>query len=542
MRAAARLRGRPPGAARALRAAVRPPGAVRARLRRAARATLFAAALLLALAAPAGAAPTTILLGTFSQPTWAGAPASEPSRVFVTERGGQMWVISDGVKRVFLDLRNRVESAASERGLLSAAFGPDYADTGRFYVYYTAREPLGTIEVWEFRRSADPDVADPDSGRRLVSAPHPDAANHNGGQVQVGPDGRLWLATGDGGGGNNQYGHAQDPASRLGKLLSADRATGDVRIEAQGLRNPWRFSFAPDGRIVIGDVGQGQWEELNVGLAGNYGWPCKEGFAEYRPEPGCAGVPLHDPLLVRGHGTPFHCSIVAGYVVRDPGLPTLFGRHIYGDYCAAPLRSVALSDASTDAEVGLSVQALSSFGEDACGRVLVVSLNGPVYRLVDGAATPCPAGEPTPTATPTPTPTASPTPAATAPATPRATATPPATPAPPAAPSPAADTTPPRCAVSVRITGLRSLGRRHFLSVALRTDRPCRATLTGRVRGVTGFRATSVRLVPGTRRVVRLRVRDRRAITRALRTRARTILVRVEADGRSSTRRERARP
>ena len=138
----------------------------------------------------------------------------------------------------------------------------------------------------------------------MLAIPHSDASNHNGGQLQFGPDGKLWLATGDGGGGNNPFGHSQDPASRLGKLLRLDPTQTPIAVEqlSQGLRNPWRFSFAPDGRIVIADVGQGQYEEINVGLAANYGWPCREGAHDYLSDPGCNGVATADPVLEKAHG------------------------------------------------------------------------------------------------------------------------------------------------------------------------------------------------------------------------------------------------
>ena len=314
---------------------------------------------------------------------------------------------------------------------------------------------------------------------------------------------------------------------------------------AQGLRNPWRFSFTPAGEIVIADVGQGTYEEVNVGLGANYGWPCREGMHDYRTDPGCVGVPLKDPVLEKTHGGDMFCSITGGHVVRDPGLPTLVGRYIYGDFCAAPLRSFALDNPAGDAAVGLSVQSLSSFGEDACGRVLVVSLNGPVYRLVDGTATPC-GWTPTPTPPrrpPTPTPDTDtdadadpdarrPTPTADADrdavrhrlAGRRRLATPSSRAA--IADSRAPDLRP--CTVSMRVTGLASLGRRHYLSVALRTDEACRATVSGRITGVPTSARRRSASTPGTRTLVRLRVTNTRAVTRALRTRPRTVSLRVE--------------
>ena len=139
---------------------------------------------------------------------------------------------------------------------------------------------------------------------------------------------------------------------------------------------------------MLADVGQGEVEEVNVGAAANYGWPCWEGTTKRASNPACDTGPAM-PVLTKNHGDDGFCSITGGYVVRDPGLPTLAGRYVYGDFCARALRSVDLANPGGDASTGLSVEQLSSFGEDACGRVLVVSLAGPVYRLVDGTPSPC---------------------------------------------------------------------------------------------------------------------------------------------------------
>jgi hypothetical protein len=404
----------------------------------------------------------------------------------------------------FLDLTSITLSDDEERGLLSAAFAPDYAASGRFYVYLTATAAAaasgtaGEIQVREYRRSAtDPDTADPASGRLLLSIRHDQAANHNGGQLQFAPDGKLWLGTGDGGGGNDQFGHSQDPASLLGKLIRLDPAAPAPEVPARGLRNPWRFSFAPDGRIVIADVGQSAYEEINVGLAANYGWPCREGAHDYLSDPGCDAVATADPVLEKTHSGDGFCSITGGYVVRDPGLPTLVGRYLYGDFCSDPLHSVDLGNLGGDAPVGLSVPDLSSFGEDACGRILVVSLAGPVYRLVDGAPSPC---------------------ASTAPP-----------PAPAPAPAPA-DTR--ACAISARITGVHSVRALRRLTVALRTDEACRAKVSARIRGVATFRTAQGTLVIGRRSVIRLQLtaRGTRAVRSALkRHRSLRAAVRVQA-------------
>ncbi len=212
------------------------------------------------------------------------------------------------------------------------------------------------------------------------------------------------MATGDGGGGGDQFHHSQDPASRLGKLMTIDIATGTPTILSRGLRNPWRFSFdRTAGTLVIGDVGQNLYEEIDVGLAANYGWPCREGFEAYGTDAGCAPpAVLASPVLTHTHSEGF-CAIVGGYVVRDPGLPTLLGKYLYGDNCSAPLRAVDLANTATDTTLGLNVSSLSSYGEDGCGRILVVSLAGTVSRLIDGTLRACDddGGGPDPTPTPT---------------------------------------------------------------------------------------------------------------------------------------------
>jgi hypothetical protein len=200
----------------------------------------------------------------------------------------------------------------------------------------------------------------------------------------------LYAGVGDAADGDN----AQDPASRLGKLLRIDTATGAVETWASGLRNPWRFSFdRATGDLVIGDVGQSTWEEVDwapdAGPGLNYGWPCREGGA---PGSGCGGA-FTEPAFSRAHADGFS-ALIGGYVVRDPGLPTLAGRYLYGDSGLDRLRSVALPDSGDRAEA-LRVSMLSSFGEDACGRLYAASLGSDaVYRIQDGAATPCSFGAP----------------------------------------------------------------------------------------------------------------------------------------------------
>jgi hypothetical protein len=433
------------------------------------RAVGVAVALFFALAGPAHAAPALLKVGDFSSPTYATSAPDDGNRIYVVEKAGVIRIA--GQAAPFLDISADTLSSDEERGLLSMAFAPDYATSGRFYVYLTAK-PNGEIQIREYRRSAaNPYLADPASGRTLTAIPHDDAANHNGGQLQFGPDGKLYAGTGDGGGGNDQFHHSQDLNSRLGKLLTIDTSAGGATVVARGLRNPWRFSFdRANGQLVIADVGQDSYEEIDVGLAANYGWPCKEGLHALGSDPGCDGVATAAPVLEQPHSAGF-CSITGGYVVRDPGLPTLLGRYLYGDYCKAPLRSVDLANPASDTDTGLSVAGLSSFGEDACGRILAVSLNGPVYRLVDGAPSAC-GGAPLP-----------------------------------------ADTQ--ACKLSARVVRYRA----SRLTLSLRSDEPCRATIFARVRGVTSFRHTTRRLAAGRRTSVTLRLSSSgaRKVRRALR-------------------------
>jgi glucose/arabinose dehydrogenase len=351
-------------------------------------------------------------IGTFEAPVYVTAPPGDTRRVFVVEQGGTVRVITGGKRRSrpFLDIRGKV-IAGGEQGLLSIAFAPDYAKTRRFYVNYTDRS--GTQSVVEYRRSkSSRDRADTSTARRVLRYDD-EEANHNGGLVSFGPDKMLYIGTGDGGGANDQHGargHAQDLGSLLGKLLRidprpsssgrryrvpssnpfVDRAGARAEIYAYGLRNPWRFSFdRRNGDLTIADVGQNAVEEVNFAREGeargiNYGWRPFEGTRRNFDEPAPNAVA---PVLELSHGDG-NCSITGGYVVRDPNLPALSGRYVYGDLCVGRLRSARLSAGSAEGDRAIpgvaKVDQLSSFGEDARGRVYVMSLNGPVYRLAAG--------------------------------------------------------------------------------------------------------------------------------------------------------------
>jgi glucose/arabinose dehydrogenase len=358
---------------------------------------------------PAGPAARGVRLqqiGGFAQPTYVTAPRGDSRRVFVVERGGLIWVLVDGhrLSQPFLDLRAEVGSSFIEQGLLSLAFAPDYAQSRRFYVDFTDR--TGDVRVEEFRRSAQsPDRADRSSSRTVLRISHHRFGNHNGGQLQFGPDGELYIGVGDGGGEGDPLRSGQSLGSLLGKLLRIDpRASGRNRysippgnafahrrgarpeIWAYGLRNPWRFSFdRATGDLALGAVGQNfkhlvYFAPRGTGAGADYGWSVFDGNVRYRR--GRAQGVVRPVLSSRRSGG--DCAIIGGYVVRDRRLPSLYGRYVFGDYCNASLRSTKLrrGGATNPTEVGVSVSTMSSLGEDALGRIYVASLNGPVYRLV----------------------------------------------------------------------------------------------------------------------------------------------------------------
>ncbi len=395
------------------------------------------AALIFALLLPATAQALSLQpVGSFTSPIHVAAPPGDASRLFVVERGGAIRVVKDGATLAtpFLTIGAGELSTAGERGLLAMAFAPDYAVSGRAYTYST--DAGGDIRVDLWQRSSNPDVALP--ARTLVlRIEHSSRSNHNGGDLHFGPDGMLYISTGDGGGSDDPDDNGQtlirpgtadeQSTALLGKLLRiSPRAAGgyaippdnpfagrsDARgeIYAYGLRNPYRFSFdRANGDLLIGDVGQDDAEEVNysatAGRGANFGWKCFEGLL---PNDGTS-----PPCIPPGHVPPVFqydrtgCqSITGGYVVRDPGLPSLLGRYVYADYCVGEIRSIVPSTGAGDASTGIDVTdfTLVAFGEDACGRIYVAQLSGAVSRIVDGAASACPAAGPPPPAPPPPAP------------------------------------------------------------------------------------------------------------------------------------------
>lgn len=324
-------------------------------------------------------------IGDFNQPVYITQPPGDRD-LYVVEQGGTIRIVRNGevVPEPALDISDEV-TAGGEQGLLSVAFPPDFRSSHVAYAYYTGRDQ--DQHVVEYR-VADDGSFDRASERELL---HMDdfASNHNGGLLLFGPDGKLYIGTGDGGGEGDPERNGQDRNSLLGKILRISPQPGaGARPEVcdYGLRNPWRFSFdRVTGSLVIGDVGQSTQEEIDYVPAdrvcgNNFGWSAFEGTHRLNQD---QTAPNEVPPILTYEHADGGCSVTGGYVVRDRALPALTGRYVYGDFCVGQLRSFkpATPKADDDRSLGLEVPSLSSFGEDNRGRIYVVSLEGPVYRL-----------------------------------------------------------------------------------------------------------------------------------------------------------------
>ena len=335
-----------------------------------------------------GVALETVVTG-LHDPLHLTAPRGD-TRLFIVEQAGRIRLVKDGrlLARPWLDIEARVGSGG-ERGLLSLAFHPGFRENGRFFVNYTDRR--GDTRVSEFHADPSADTAEAASERQWLNVSQP-YANHNGGHVLFGPDGRLYIGMGDGGSGGDPHRNAQNPRSQLGKLLRIDvdrqSAIGNresaVEVWALGLRNPWRVAF-DSGRIYIADVGQGDYEEVDVAPASaaglNYGWRTMEGTHCFG-NPLCSNSGLVMPALEYDHTQ--GCSIIGGVVYRGRAVPALTGHYLYSDYCEGWLRSFKyVGGQATELRRWRipGIGAVLSFGEDGMGEVYVLSAGGGVYRL-----------------------------------------------------------------------------------------------------------------------------------------------------------------
>ncbi len=337
------------------------------------------------------------------KPLGLASPKDDAERLFILEQEGLIRLVQKGelLSQPFLDIRGRVGSRAPEQGLLGLAFHPRYRENGYFYINYTDKN--GDTVIARYTTSTnDPNLADPNSEKRLLFIPQP-YANHNGGEVTFGPEGYLYLGLGDGGSGGDPQGNAQSTRTLLGKILRIDVERGDpyaippdnpfaqgsglAEIWAYGLRNPWRFSFDRlTGDLYIGDVGQNRWEEIDFlpgGTPGgaNFGWNYREGKHRFEGNPP-AGIGLIDPVVEYDHTQ--GCSVTGGVVYRGQALPEWQGVYLYGDYCSGKIWGLLhLPDGSwQNALLFESGYRISSFGEDQAGEVYVLDHSaGVVYRL-----------------------------------------------------------------------------------------------------------------------------------------------------------------
>ena len=336
-----------------------------------------------------------------SAPVYLSAPPGDVNRLFVVEQAGRIRVIQNGqlLMAPFLDIVSRV-SSGGERGLFSVAFHPSYASNGFFYVDYT--DVNGDTRVERYTVSADSNVADSATHKLILFVKQP-YANHNGGLVVFGPDGKLYIGMGDGGDAGDPQNRAQNRDSLLGKLLRLEVDAGDPyevpldnpyatgggrgEIWAIGLRNPWRYTFDQTSSLLyIADVGQNLWEEVDVQPARqgglNYGWPTMEGTHCYKPSSGCTPLGVV-PTLEYSHAD--GCSIIGGFVYRGTRSPALAGQYFYSDYCSGWIRSFTYAGGAkksqTDWTLKVDLGNVLSFGEDATGELYVLSANGTAYRL-----------------------------------------------------------------------------------------------------------------------------------------------------------------
>ncbi len=328
-------------------------------------------------------------------------------RLFVVEQAGVIQVFANdpavAMSTIFLDINDRVRDQNNEEGLLGLAFHPDFANNGFFFVSYTASNPRRSVVARYSIEAGDPNRGDPNSEVVIIEAAQP-AGNHNGGQIAFGPDGLLYIALGDGGGANDQFGNGQNRTTLLGAILRLDVDNPDAgrnysipgdnpfagntsgfreEIYAYGLRNPWRFSFDPvTGLLWTADVGQNQFEEVDIiENGGNYGWNEMEGFQCFRPLCDQTGLAL--PVHEYAHSGQAK-SVTGGYVYRGPGVPELIGQYVYADYIDGRIwaldydgQQVVQNTLLLDTNLNIA-----SFGVDEQGELYICAFNGRIYRFI----------------------------------------------------------------------------------------------------------------------------------------------------------------
>jgi glucose/arabinose dehydrogenase len=324
-------------------------------------------------------------------------------RLFVVEKSGKIKILNQNGSvnsTPFLDIEDRVSTNANERGLLGLAFHPNYPENPFFFVNYTNNSGATTIS--KFSVSANQDIAN-DSETILLEINQP-YANHNGGCINFGPDGNLYIGMGDGGSGGDPQNYSQNTESLLGKMLRINVNSGAYSIPENnpygdeiwsiGLRNPWKFSFdSLNGDLWIADVGQNEFEEINMVQNNpaniNYGWRCYEGNEPYNLS-GCPDEGLTFPVSTYSHYSSgdFKCSITGGYVYRGNQISGLNGVYFFADYCSGEIGLLSKNE-NDEWDMYLAFPSINgswvSFGEDINGELYIASINGGIYKIIDAA-------------------------------------------------------------------------------------------------------------------------------------------------------------
>lgn len=319
----------------------------------------------------------------FTKPLLLTHAGDGSGRMFVVEQTGTIRIV--GQAAPFLDISDRITSQGFEQGLLGLAFDPNYAANGLFYVNYTDR--TGNTVIARYSVSAgSAGEADVDSELVLLRVVQP-YGNHNGGHLSFGPDGLLYAGMGDGGSAGDPEDNAQNPLTYLGKMLRINTQNREIEIYAAGLRNPWRFAFdSLTGELYVADVGQNQWEEVNVLPAAhpsgaNFGWDFFEGTHGFEGTPP-DGIDLVEPVFEYNHDN--GCSITGGYVYRGSQLPEFYGVYLFSDFCSGRIWGMVRSaDGSwSTAQLFTPDASVTSFGVDEAGEIYLVTQEGIIYQLV----------------------------------------------------------------------------------------------------------------------------------------------------------------
>ena len=332
----------------------------------------------------------------FREALYLTEPNDDSGTIYIVEKGGKIISINNGIKTTFLDISERVRDRESERGLLSVAFHPDFKNNGRYFVYYT--DSRGSVIVSEFNSS----TGDEEKILLRISQPY---SNHNGGQLAFGPDGYLYIGTGDGGAGGDPLDNGQNKLSLLGKILRIDvnsgnpygippdnpfvNKSGEDEIWAYGLRNPWRFSFdSKTGDLYNADVGQNKWEEINFQSADskggeNYGWRILEGFHTFNNDNKTDINSLTMPIME--YGREGGCSVTGGYVYRGEQFKQFDGTYFFGDFCTGNIWGLRNRNGEWEYAKFLKTDHLiSSFGQDQAGNVYVIDfISGDIFKVVE---------------------------------------------------------------------------------------------------------------------------------------------------------------